>query len=63
MTGFTFSLFVIKVIKTLLSIANNTNFKQDNIEYIGNNSYIPTSGNCFVKGINSFTKNEYTEDF
>ena len=25
-----------------------TNFKRDNVEYIGNNCYFPTSGNCFI---------------
>ena len=25
-----------------------TDFKQDIVEYIGNNCYIPTSGNCFI---------------
>ena len=29
-----------------------TDFKQDIVEYIGNNCYIPTSGNCFIKCIN-----------
>ena len=33
-----------------------TDFKQDFVEYIGNNCYIPTSGNCFIKCINYFTK-------
>ena len=40
-----------------------TDFKQDIVEYIGNNCYIPTSGNCFIKCINFFTKKDYTEDF
>ena len=39
------------------------NFKQDIDEYIGNNKYIPTSGNCFIKRIKYFTKNDYTEEF
>ena len=39
-----------------------TDFKQDIVEYIGNNCYIPTSGNCFVKCINYFKK-DYTEEF
>ena len=33
-----------------------TDFKQNYVEYIGNNRYIPTSGNCFKKCINYFTK-------
>ena len=28
-----------------------TDFKQDIVEYIGNNCYISTSGNCFIKCI------------
>ena len=40
-----------------------TDFKQDIVEYIGNNCYIPTSGNCFMKCINYFTKKDYTEEF
>ena len=38
-------------------------FKQDIVEYIGNNCYIPTSGICFIKCINYFTKKYYTEEF
>ena len=40
-----------------------TDFKQDIVEYIGNNCCIPTSGNCFIKCINYSTKKDYTEDF
>ena len=40
-----------------------TDFKQDIVEYIGNNCYIPTSGNCFIKCINYFTEKDYTEEF
>ena len=40
-----------------------TDFKQDIVEYIGNNCYIPTSGMCFLKCINRFTKKDYTEEF
>ena len=40
-----------------------TDFKQDIVEYIGNNCYIPTSGNCFIKCINYFTRKDYTEEF
>ena len=40
-----------------------TDFKQDIVEYIGNNCYIPTSGNCFIKCINHFLKKDYTEKF
>ena len=40
-----------------------TDFKQDIVEYIGNNCYIPTSGNCFIKCIKYFPEKDYTEDF
>ena len=40
-----------------------TDFKQDIVEYIGNNCYIPTSGNCFIKCISYFTKKDYTQEF
>ena len=40
-----------------------TDFKQHIVEYIGNNCYIPTTGNCFIKCIFYFTKKDYTEEF
>ena len=40
-----------------------TDFKQDIVEYIGNNCYIPTSGSCFIKCINYYTRKDYTEEF
>ena len=40
-----------------------TDFKQDIVEYIGNNCYIPTSGKCFIKCINYFTKKDFREEF
>ena len=40
-----------------------TDFKQDINGYIGNNCFIPTSGNCFLKSINFLTGKDYTEDF
>ena len=40
-----------------------TDFKQDIVEYIGNNCYIPTSGICFIKCINYFTKKDYAQEF
>ena len=50
-----------KVIRS--QYGRGTDFKQDIVEYIGNNCYIPTSGNCFMKCINCFTKKDYTEEF
>ena len=40
-----------------------TDFKQDIVEYIGKNYYIPTSANCFKKCINYFTIKDYTQEF
>ena len=40
-----------------------TNYMQEIVEYKGSNCYIPTSGMCFIKCINHFTKKEYTEEF
>ena len=40
-----------------------TDFKQDIVEHIDNNCYIPTSGNCFIKCINYFTEKVFTEEF
>ena len=43
--------------------AKGTDFKQDIVEYIGNNCYIPTSGNCFTKFINRLTVRNYMNEF
>ena len=40
-----------------------TNYMQEVVEYHGRNCYIPTSGMCFIKCINYFTKKDYTEEF
>ena len=40
-----------------------TNYMQEIVEYHGQNCYIPTSGMCFFKCINYFTKKDYTEEF
>ena len=40
-----------------------TNCMQETVEYHGQNCYIPTSGMCFIKCKNYFTKKEYTEEF
>ena len=40
-----------------------TNYMQEIVEYHGQNCYIPTSGMCFIKCINYFTKKDYTEEF
>ena len=39
-----------------------TDFTQDIVEYIGNNCYIPTSGNCFIKCFKYLTGKDYTEE-
>ena len=40
-----------------------TNYMQEIVEYHGQNCYIPSSGMCFIKCINYFTKKDYTEEF
>ena len=40
-----------------------TDFKQDIVEYHGQNCYIPTSSNFFTKCINYFSKKDCTDDF
>ena len=40
-----------------------TNYTQETVEYLGQNCYIPTSGMCFIKCINYFTREDYTEEF
>ena len=35
---------------------------QEIVEYHGYNCYIPSSGMCFLKCINFFTKNDYSEE-
>ena len=42
---------------------SGTEFKKDIVEKIGNNCYIPTSGNCFMECINRLTGKDYTEGF
>ena len=39
-----------------------TYYIQEIVEYHGQNCYIPTSGMCFIKCINCFTKKDYTEE-
>ena len=43
--------------------ARSTDFKQDIVEFIGNNCFIRTSGNCFIKCINYLTGKEYLIEF
>ena len=40
-----------------------TNHMQQIVEYHEQKVYIPTSGMCFIKCINYFTKKDYTEEF
>ena len=40
-----------------------TDFKRDIVEYIGNNCYILTRSNCFVKRFEYLTGKDYTEKF
>ena len=51
-----------KVVKRS-AYGRSTNYMQEIVEYHGQNCYIPTSGRCFIKCINYFTKKEYTKQF
>ena len=63
-TGWLYKLNTPEFIKVNRSqYGRGTDFKQDIVKYIDNNCYIPTSGNCFIKCINYFTKKDYTEEF
>ena len=40
-----------------------TIYVQEIVEYHGKNCFFPTSGHCFIKCINFFTKKDYTQAF
>ena len=41
----------------------STDFTQDIVEFSGNNCYIPTNGNCFIKYFKYLTGRGFTEEF
>ena len=51
-----------KVVKRS-AYGRGSNYLQEIVEYHGLNCYIPTSGMCFIKCVNYFTKKDYTEEF
>ena len=61
-TGYVYKLKTphFKVVKRS-AYGKGTNFMQEIVEYHGQNCYVPTSGVCFVKCINYFSKKDYTE--
>ena len=65
----TFTGYVYKLTTPQLNVVRRsaygrcTNYMQKIVEYHGQNCYIPTSGMCFIKCINYFTKKDYTEKF
>ena len=63
-TGYVYKLNTphFKVVKRS-AYGKGTNYMQEIVEYHGRNCYIPTSGMCFIKCINYFTKKDYTEEF
>ena len=63
-TGYVYKLDTpqFKVVKRS-AYGKGTNHMQELVEYYGQNCYIPTSGMCFIKCINNFTKKDYTEEF
>ena len=63
-TGYVYKLNTphFKVVKRS-AYGRGTNYMQEIVEYHGQNCYIPTSGMCFIKCINYFTKKDYTQEF
>ena len=63
-TGYVYNLNTphFKVVKRS-AYGRGNNYMQEIVEYHGQNCYIPTSGMCFIKCINYFSKKDYTEDF
>ena len=63
-TGYVYKLDTpqFKVVKRS-AYGRGTNYMQEIDEYQGQNCYIPTSGMCFFKCNNYFTKKDYTQDF
>ena len=63
-TGYVYKLNTpqFKVVKGS-AYGKGTNHMQGIVEFCGRNCYIPTSGMCFIKCINRFTKKDYTEKF
>ena len=63
-TGYVYKLDTpqFKVVKRS-AYGKGTNYMQEIIEYHGQNCYIPSSGMCFIKCINYFTKRDYTNEF
>ena len=63
-TGFIYKLNTpqFKVVKRS-AYGKGTNYMQENVEYHGQNCYIPTSGDWFIKCIKYFNKKDYTEEF
>ena len=65
----TFTGYVYKLSTPQFNVVNRnaygkgTNFMQEIVEYRGQNCYIPTSGMCFIKCNNCFTKKDYTDEF
>ena len=61
-TGYVYKLnkHQFKVVKRS-AYGKGTNYMREIVEYHGQNCYIPTSGMCFIKCINYFTKKDYSE--
>ena len=51
-----------KVVKRS-AYGKGTNYMQETVEYRGQNCSTPTSGMCYIKCINYFTKKDSTEEF
>ena len=65
----TFTGYVYKINTLHFKVVNRSaygkgaDYMQEIVEYHGQNTYIPTSGMCFIKCIDHFTKKDYTEEF
>ena len=65
----TFNGYVYKLNTSQFKVVNRsaygkgTNYMQEIVEHHGQNCYIPTSGMCFIKCFNRFTKKDYTNEF
>ena len=61
-TGYVYTLNTLEFNKTnRCQCGRGTDFTQDFVEYTGNNCYILTSGNCFIKCNKNFADKNYTE--
>ena len=62
--GYIYKLNTLQFNKVIRSqYGNGCSFDKINIEYRGNNCYVPTKGHCFVKCINFLTGQDYRQEY